>query len=271
MLKQRVITACILALLSLWVVLKLPPVGFGAVVAAVMLLGAWEWAPLAGLHGVRDRLLYAGLVLALILGGWALLDQPWFVGSVLILATLAWCGAGLWLWRFTADPERHDSPWLIGIAGLAALVPPWVAMMALRDQYTPGHVLFLLLLIWGADVGAYFAGRRWGRRKLALAISPGKTWEGVAGAGAMTLVLALMGAAVLGFGARWLTFTAICIVTIGFSIVGDLFESMLKRQGRIKDSGSLLPGHGGMLDRIDSLTAAAPIFLLGLYGLGLPG
>ena len=267
MLKQRVITACILALLSLWVVLKLPPVGFGAVVAAVMLLGAWEWGPLVGLHAVRDRLLYAGLVLALILGGWPLLDQPWFVGSVLVLATFAWCGAGLWLWRFAADPEHHDSPWLIGLAGLAALIPPWVAMMALRDQYTPGHVLFLLLLIWGADVGAYFAGRRWGRRKLAPAISPGKTWEGVAGAGAMTLILASIGAVVLGFGAHWPGLIAICMMTIGFSIAGDLFESMLKRQCGIKDSGSLLPGHGGILDRIDSLTAAAPIFLFGLYGL----
>ena len=142
MLKQRVITACILALLSLWVVLKWPPMGFGAVVAAVMLLGAWEWGPLAGLRGVRNRLLYVGLVLALILGCWPLLDLPWFVGSMLALATVAWCGAGFWLWRFTVRPERHDSPWLIGLAGLAALVPPWVAMMALRDQYTPGHMLF---------------------------------------------------------------------------------------------------------------------------------
>lgn len=267
MLKQRVITACILALLSLWVVLKLPPMGFGAVVAAVMLLGAWEWAPLAGLHRVRNRLLYVGLVLALILGCWPLLDQPWFVGSVLVLAAVAWCGAGVWLWRFTVRPERHDSHWLAGLAGLAALVPPWVAMLALRDQYTPGHVLFLLLLIWGADVGAYFAGRRWGRRKLAPAISPGKTWEGVAGAGAMTLVLAVIGAMVLGFGSHWPGLIVICLVMMGFSIVGDLFESMLKRQCGIKDSGSLLPGHGGMLDRIDSLTAAAPIFLLGLYGL----
>ena len=267
MLKQRVITACILALLSLWVVLKLPPLGFGAVVAAVMLLGAWEWAPLAGLSGIRNRLLYVGLILALILASWPLTDAPAFVGGVLVLTAAAWCGAGFWLWRFAADPERHDSPWLIGLAGLAALVPPWIAMMALRDQYSPGHVLFLLLLIWGADVGAYFAGRRWGRRKLALNISPGKTWEGVAGAGAMTLVLALMGAAVPGFGSRWPGWVAICLITIGFSIVGDLFESMLKRQCCIKDSGSLLPGHGGILDRIDSLTAAAPIFLLGLYAL----
>ena len=213
MLKQRVITACILALLSLGVVLKLPPVGFGAVVAAVMLLGAWEWAQLAGLNRIRDRLWYVGLVLALILASWPLTGNSTLMGGLLALTAVAWCGAGVWMWRFAAAPERRDSPWLIGIAGLAALVPPWVAMMALRAQYRPDHVLFLLLLIWGADVGAYFTGRRWGRHKLALAISPGKTWEGVAGAGTMTLVLALMGVMTLGFGAHWLGFMAICIVT----------------------------------------------------------
>ena len=265
MLKQRVITACILALLSVWVVLKLPPAGFGAVVAAVMLLGAWEWALLAGLNGIRNRLWYVGLVLALILASWPLTGNAIFVSGLLVLTAAAWCGAGFWMWRYVIHPERRDSPWLIGVAGLAALVPPWVAMMALRNQYSPGHVLFLLLLIWGADVGAYFAGRRWGRRKLALNISPGKTWEGVAGAGAMTLGLALIGAVVLGLGSHWPGWVAICLISIGFSITGDLFESLLKRQCGIKDSGSLLPGHGGVLDRIDSLTAAAPIFLLGLY------
>ena len=137
--------------------------------------------------------------------------------------------------------------------------------MGLRNEFGPGYVLFLLLLIWVADIGAYFAGRRWGRRKLAPAISPGKTWEGVWGAAAAALVFALVGAVVLGVGCAlarrsWRSAWS----TVGFSIVGDLFESMLKRQRGVKDSGSLLPGHGGVLDRLDSLTAAAPVFLLGL-------
>jgi phosphatidate cytidylyltransferase len=156
---------------------------------------------------------------------------------------------------------------MVGGAGVVVLVAPWVALMGLRDDFGPAYVLFLLLLIWVADTGAYFAGRRWGRRKLAPTISPGKTWEGVFGAGMATLAFALVGAAVLEEGARWPGFVAVCMVTVGFSIVGDLFESMMKRQRGVKDSGSLLPGHGGVLDRFDSLTAAAPAFLLGLYGM----
>ncbi|MGB4876542.1 MAG: phosphatidate cytidylyltransferase, partial [Candidatus Competibacter sp.] len=145
---------------------------------------------------------------------------------------------------------------------------PWAALMALRADYGPRSVVFLLLLVWAADIGAYFAGRRWGRRKLAPAISPGKTWEGALGGGLATLVLALVGAAFLKVGASGFGFVAVCLITMGFSIAGDLFESMMKRQSGLKDSGSLLPGHGGVLDRVDSLSAAAPVFLLGLYGIG---
>jgi phosphatidate cytidylyltransferase len=150
---------------------------------------------------------------------------------------------------------------------MVVLIAPWVAFMGLRSEFGPGYVLFLFLLVWAADVGAYFAGRRWGQHKLAPAISPGKTWEGVAGASAATLILALLGAALLDESVRWPTFVVVCLITAGFSIAGDLFESMIKRQCGVKDSGSLLPGHGGVLDRVDSLTAAAPVFLLGLYGI----
>lgn len=269
MLKQRIITASILAVLIIWAVLKLPVAGFGVVLLAVILPGAWEWTRLAGLQKTRDRGLYVGGILALILVAWPLLDSAVFVNSLLVLSVLGWCGALLWLRRYTAYPERQDQPWQRGIAGGVVLVVPWVAFMGLRSEFGPGYVLFLFLLVWAADVGAYFAGRRWGRRKLAPAISPGKTWEGVAGASAATLILGLLGAALLGEGARWPAFVAVCLVTVGFSIVGDLFESMIKRQCGVKDSGSLLPGHGGVLDRVDSLTAAAPVFLLGLSG--IPG
>ncbi len=267
MLKQRIITASILAVLVIWAVLKLPVAGFGVVLLAVILPGAWEWTRLASLHRTRDRGLYVGGVLALILAAWPLLDYAAFVNGLLILSVLGWCVALLWMRRYAAHPERQDQPLWIGVAGVAALVAPWVAFMGLRSEFGPGYVLFLFLLVWAADVGAYFAGRRWGRRKLAPAISPGKTWEGVAGAGAATLVLALLGVALLGEGAHGSMFVVVCLITVGFSIVGDLFESMIKRQCRVKDSGSLLPGHGGVLDRVDSLTAAAPVFLLGLYGI----
>jgi phosphatidate cytidylyltransferase len=196
-----------------------------------------------------------------------LLDSTAFVGGLLLAVCAGWCCALFWMRRFAARPDRPDPPLIIGAAGLVVLVASWVALMGLRDEFGPGYVLFLFLLIWVADIGAYFAGRRWGRRKLASIISPGKTWEGALGAGTAALALALAGAVVLDWGSRWPGFVAICMVTVGFSIAGDLFESMMKRQRGLKDSGSLLPGHGGVLDRVDSLTAAAPVFLLGLYGM----
>ncbi|MDQ5908716.1 MAG: Phosphatidate cytidylyltransferase [Pseudomonadota bacterium] len=266
MLKQRIITASILALLVIWAVLKLPTPVFGMALLAIILPGAWEWTRLAGFNRVRDRGLYVGGILALILAVWPLLNQAALMSSLLVLNVLSWCGFLFWLQRYTASPERQDYPWLLRMAGVIVLVGPWIALMRLHREFGSGHVLFLLLLIWGADIGAYFAGRRWGQRKLAVAISPGKTWEGVAGAGIATLMLALAGAAWFGESARWPAFVVVCLITAGFSIVGDLFESMMKRQCGVKDSGSLLPGHGGVLDRVDSLTAAAPVFLLGLYG-----
>ena len=267
MLKQRVVTASVLALIALWVVLKLPAAGFGAALLAVVLLCAWEWANLARLAQPRGRALYGGLVLVLLLAVWPLADRTTVVASLMISAFAAWCGAVLWLWRYTGQPERQDRPSMVGVAGVAALVAAWLALMGLRHEFGPVYVLFLLMLISVADIGAYFAGRRWGRRKLAPTISPGKTWEGVWGAVAAALIFALVGAAALGIGSRWPGFVAVCMATVGFSIVGDLFESMLKRQRGVKDSGSLLPGHGGVLDRLDSLIAAAPVFLLGCYGL----
>ena len=267
MLKQRVITASILALIALWVVLKLPAVGFGAVLLAVMLLCAWEWADLARLTQPRARVLYGVLVLAPILAVWPLADRTVVVAGLMLPAFAAWCYVLLWLWRYAGQPERQDRPSTVGVAGVAALAAAWLALMGVRHEFGPGYVLFLLMLIWVADIGAYFAGRRWGRRKLAPTISPGKTWEGVWGAAAAAAAFALVGAAVLGVGSRWPGFVAVCMVTVAFSIVGDLFESMLKRQRGVKDSGSLLPGHGGVLDRLDSLIAAAPVFLLGWLGL----
>ena len=267
MLKQRVITACILALLTLWVVLKLPPAGLGAVLLVVVLGCAWEWANLAGLTQPRGRMWYGVLVLLLILAVWPLAGRTHVVVGLMIPVVAAWGYVLFWLWRYACQPERQDRPMTVGIVGALALMAAWLALMGLRQAFGPGHVLFLLMLIWVADIGAYFAGRRWGRHKLAPTISPGKTWEGVWGATVATLVFALIGAATLGMGTRWPGFVVICMVTVGFSIVGDLFESMLKRQRGVKDSGALLPGHGGALDRLDSLIAAAPVFLLGGYGL----
>ncbi len=267
MLKQRVATAVVLAALVVWAVMKLPLAGFGLLLLAVILLGAWEWAGLAGLNGPRHRLAYGGLVLALILTLWPWVGNATFVAGLMGCVLAGWCYALFWMWRYTAHPDHPDRSMVVAVAGAIVLAAPWMAFMALRDEFGPAYVLFLFLLVWVADIGAYFAGRRWGRRKLALAISPGKTWEGVLGAAVAALTVALAGAVALGVGARWPWFVGVCMVTAGFSIAGDLFESMMKRQCGMKDSGTLLPGHGGVLDRVDSLTAAAPVFLLGLYGM----
>lgn len=267
MLKQRVITASVLALIALWVVLKLPVIGFGVALAGVVSLCAWEWADLAGWRQPRERLAYGGVILALILAIWPLMGHATFVVGLLLPVLVVWCYVLFWLWRYAGRPEYQDRPLVIGAAGVVVLTAAWAALMGLRQEYGPGYVLFLLMLIWIADIGAYFAGRRWGRRKLAPTISPGKTWEGVWGAVAAALLFALIGLVVLGVGGHWLGFVLVCMATVGFSIVGDLFESMVKRQRGVKDSGALLPGHGGVLDRLDSLIAAAPVFLLGWHGL----
>ncbi len=267
MLKQRILTASVLAIVVVWVVLKLPVAGFGLALLAVILPAAWEWARLAGLGGTRDRLLYGGAVLLAIAAFWPLAGRSGFVAGLLIAVVACWCYAVVWMWRYAGRPDHSDRTMTVAMAGVVVLVAPWVALVALRGEYGAKYVLFLLLLIWAADIGAYFAGRRWGRRKLAPAISPGKTWEGALGGGVATLAFSLAGAVVLGVGDHWPWFAVVCMITMGFSIVGDLFESMMKRQRGLKDSGSLLPGHGGVLDRVDSLTAAAPVFLLGLYGM----
>lgn len=268
MLKQRIFTGLILAVIAIWVVLQLPSAGFAVVLLALVVLGAWEWARLAGFVGTRDRLWYSGAVLGLVLACWPLMSNSAAVTSCIFIATAGWCWALVWLWRYSDHPDHLDRTGVVAAAGLVVLVALWVALVALRDGYGPRYVLFLLLLVWVADSGAYFSGRRWGRRKVAPTISPGKTWEGVLGGALATLILALVGASVLHIaGSRWLWFAVLCMITMGFSVVGDLFESMMKRQRGLKDSGSLLPGHGGVLDRVDSLSAAAPIFLLGLYGI----
>jgi phosphatidate cytidylyltransferase len=265
-LKQRLLTAFTLGALIVWITLTLSTLWFGITLLLVVLLGAWEWSSL--LFG-KGQLFFCILLVALTSGAWFLLDSPIFIGLILITAGVFWCLVVAWLLYYAVNLLPFPVlTW--SLAGLLTLVPAWVALMNLHaaSHFGPHYVLFLLLLIWIADSAAYFVGRRWGRTKLVPRISPGKTWEGVAGALIATLAVAGTGAASLGIR-RWEAFLLICIITVFFSVIGDLLESMLKRQYHTKDSGHLLPGHGGILDRVDSLTAAAPIFLLGLYGFSL--
>ncbi|WP_163558104.1 phosphatidate cytidylyltransferase [Halomonas sp. NO4] len=260
MLKRRVVTAAWLVPLALGGLFGLTGGAFALFTGAIVLLAAWEWTNLAGVTAQPRR----GLLLAALAGLMALL---WASGAARATWPL-WLGAAGWLVNLfwvTRYPMRvaqwQSTPRRLAM-GLWVLLPAWVGFNVLRDA---GGVwlLFVLLLVWGADIGAYFSGRAWGRRKLAPAVSPGKSWEGVAGGLAVTLALALVFAAWQGLGvATGVALLVVTAVVTLVSVLGDLLESMLKRHRGIKDSSQLLPGHGGVLDRIDSLTAAVPLFAL---------
>ncbi|MFO1407186.1 MAG: phosphatidate cytidylyltransferase [Steroidobacteraceae bacterium] len=265
-LRQRVFTALALAAVVLGVLLAMPPLAAVAVVAVIVVLGgAWEWAGFAGWTGPAGRGAYAAAIAALAALAWHWTSDPAHLATFL-RATAAWWAVGL-LWVLVA-PGRGGRP-AAAISGVAVLVPAAIglARTALVVPYGQALLLFLIILIAAADVGAYFGGRLFGRHKLAPAVSPGKTWEGFVAGMLAAAAAAACGAALFDVPvAPWL---AVCIPVALVSVVGDLVESMWKRRAGLKDSGGLLPGHGGVLDRIDSLTAAGPAFLLGLQAIGV--
>ena len=268
MLRVRILTAAVLGtglFISLFV---LPAPWTVAIFAMTFVLAAWEWSAFGALRGRSARLAYTAAVAVLFALSWqcsATVDHlVWLLG----LGCLWWVVAFLWL---TLAPGRQR-PLLTLLCGVPVLVPAFAALarvqLAVRGfARGPDMVLWMLLLVFAADIGAFFAGRSFGRHKLAPRVSPGKTWEGAIGGLAAVILVALAGS--LHFGlplAAGVVFG--CAIGV-FSVVGDLTESMFKRAAGLKDSGSLLPGHGGVLDRIDSVTAAAPLYALGLFGSGV--
>lgn len=271
-LKQRLFTAAILIPLLVWLVMGGSTALVALALAGVVLLGAKEWAALFNWHG-SDRSGFMVLV-AVMLGltyALASVGDPlvWFW----VLAVGGWCAVGTWLWLHRQGAVENYTTARLGhvlpvVMGIWVLVPGYSALVSLHSValFSPGLMLFCLTLMWAADTAAYFVGRRFGRRKLAPAISPGKTWEGALGACVATVPWAVIGYFVLDRPTGSLFwFVALCMVTAVFSIFGDLLESQMKRLSHVKDSGQLLPGHGGVLDRIDSTTAGAPMFVLGLW------
>lgn len=268
MLKLRILTACILGCVLLAGLFLLKPdwtaLGFGAVMTA----GAWEWAGFGGLQSAAARAAYAAAIAVLLALSWRWTEEPAHLLTLLALACAWWACAFLWL---LLAPVRHQ-PWLTLLCGIPVLVPAFVALARLDrasrgPMRGPEIVLWLVFLVIAADIGAFFVGRSFGKRKLAPQVSPGKTWEGAAGGLVTVALVAWAGAAYFGLPVR-LCIAFGCAVGI-LSVIGDLTESMFKRSAGIKDSGRLLPGHGGILDRIDSVTAAAPLYALGLFGSGV--
>jgi len=254
----RILSAVLLGGALLAVILYAPPVWTAVLVVAVILAGAWEWSAFLRVSSVAPRLAFVLLSALLFCGGWWLAGRAGGLRDVLVVAGLWWLVALGWI---LFAPHRVGR-WSAALAGWLTLVPAGVALLWLSQDpaYGVRWLLFVLLLVWTADTGAYFAGRAFGRHKLAPQVSPGKTWEGAAGGLLLAGLLAAFAAPVLGKPA--FSFTVLSLLVAAFSIVGDLSESMFKRYAGLKDSGRLIPGHGGLLDRIDSITAAAPLVLL---------
>jgi phosphatidate cytidylyltransferase len=263
MLKTRIVTALFLVAGLSIVLFLLPPAYAGVAFAVVAALAAWEWAGLMRQDGTA-RVLFALLQLVFCWQIQTAMDE--LSPLLLSAAALFWIvGVPLWL-RFKWSLAGND---FLGYSiGMILIIPTWVAMVSLYAS-SPWLLLAAMGLVWVADIGAYFTGRAFGKRKLAPSISPGKTWEGVAGAGVGVLIY---GAVILmftpvgkGLGLPVFLLVLMLFGLTAISVIGDLFESLLKRQAGIKDSSQMLPGHGGVLDRIDSLTSTLPVAALILY------
>lgn len=268
MLKERILTAIIAGAVLLVVLFVLPPFAAEIMMGAFFLAAAWEWSGFLSLRSLAGRLSYVAAIGALLVGvGWLLpLWSPVsreVIFDVVLRIGLAWWFAALVWAFFWPTPIAKPVGWL---CGALVMVPAYIAMVELYT-FRPALLLFVLVIVWAADIGAYFTGKRFGRVPLAPNISPGKTWEGVIG-GLSAVVAVLVIASVYWLEMGLAIVVPFCLAVATVSIVGDLTVSMFKRNAGLKDSGKVFPGHGGVLDRIDSVAAAAPLFTLGIGWMG---
>jgi phosphatidate cytidylyltransferase len=273
MLMQRVNTALILVALVVVAIFYLPLIVFSLLVSLVVAIAVWEFSGFFWGKNYKKKMSFLVVFLMIVL-----LTQFFPAQPTLIVSGMWWLVAPYFLWRYTTD--KHNCfvttawQWFVGIM---IFVPCVVGLIELQEKFGPSFLLYSLAIICAVDIGAYFTGMFWGRRLLAPQISPKKTLEGLFGGVLSALIVTIIGALLLMFdivdvgvmaynlsGVRVVSFLILIIITCLWAVIGDLFESMLKRQSGVKDSGQLLPGHGGMYDRIDGLTAAIPIFVLGL-------
>ncbi|MDQ3287372.1 MAG: phosphatidate cytidylyltransferase [Pseudomonadota bacterium] len=277
MTRTRVLAALMMAPVAIAAILLLPTEWMVALAAVVFLAGLWEWFDLAGIEDsiARTVLLVAnlGLMVAVVWGSrastgfsMALLQVATIVGVIWWLLALAWLGR----YRFAGDPTTLARVFKLA-AGSLAVIPAWAALAWIHASEPNGHrwLLAALAIVWAADTGAYFVGRRFGRHKLSPQVSPNKTIEGMVGGVVAGVIVGVVFALLAGATPAQLPIVAlVALVAVLFSVVGDLFESLLKRHAGVKDSGHLIPGHGGILDRIDGVLAALPVFALGKGVLG---
>ncbi len=278
MLKQRIITAVILAPLAILAILFLPVELFKIAVAGVVALGAYEWAKMSGINGRASKVTFMALIL--IICGVLILavdgQAVWYQSelnalykTILSIAAVWWAVSLVMILTY----PKYSSVWkentpIRAAFGILTLIPTWVAIISLRTNlyevdpfYGASLIFYVLGIVWAADIGAFFCGVKFGKHKLRPNVSPGKSIEGLLGG-----IMASL--AIIAFAALHYQFDAsrigmhilIGVITVAVSALGDLNESMFKRCAGIKDSGKLLPGHGGVMDRIDSLTAAFPVF-----------
>ncbi len=269
--KTRIITGLILGTAFIVAIFMLSPYWMSIVFATLIVIGAFEWAKLSDVSSFLVKIAYSTLLIFLMVLGWKFLQIATTIVPVMVTAAIWWLLALFWVMNYPMGNQKNFSNIMVKLfSGVLVMLPAWMGLVYLHQQYSPAWVIYIMVLIWVADSGAYFAGKKWGKRKLAPKVSPGKSWEGVYGAITAGVLYAI-------FGLWWLNietqsifyFVVLSIIIVPVSVLGDLFESMVKRHSGHKDSGNILPGHGGIMDRIDSLTAAVPVFVLGILVLGI--
>lgn len=281
MLKERVLSAIVMVIVALAAIFWLPPLALTIALSALVVLGMWEWAQFVGFKSQMSRVVVAGvttcILLLLVVANTAYISAARFMTDLSVIALFIACVWWLTALALVVTYPNSAKLWAKSVVakflfGICTLFPFLIGLLAIRfnnytlDAYQGTYLLlYVFLLVWGADSGAYFFGRALGKHKLAPKVSPGKSWEGALG-GLFTsgvIAFAFLQATpndVFGRTLEMMPFIAVSVATVAISVLGDLAESMFKRQAGIKDSSNLIPGHGGILDRVDSLTAAIPFF-----------
>ena len=281
MLKERVLSAVVMVIVALAAIFWLPPLALTIALSALVVLGMWEWAQFVGFKSQMSRVVVAGvttcILLLLVVANTDYINAARFMTDLSVIALFIACVWWLAALILVVTYPNSAKLWAKSVVakflfGICTLFPFLIGLLAIRfnnytlDAYQGTYLLlYAFLLVWGADSGAYFFGRALGKHKLAPKVSPGKSWEGALG-GLFTsgvIAFAFLQATpndVFGRTLEMMPFIAVSVATVAISVLGDLAESMFKRQAGIKDSSNLIPGHGGILDRVDSLTAAIPYF-----------